>query len=93
MGRAWRRALYTRSTSFYVGDGRAVADNELEGEAWCRLDDESLAWRRALYTSYTHFYVGLGRASVVPSALHTLFSSVTWWRAHNLSESGTDSYT
>jgi hypothetical protein len=68
-------------------------DNQLEGEAWCRLDDELLAWRRALYTRYTIFCVGVGRASVAPSALHTLFSSVTWWRAHNLTESGTGSYT
>jgi hypothetical protein len=70
-----------------------VADNQLEGEAWCWLDDELLAWRRALYTRSTIFYVGVGRTSVAPSALHTLFSSVTCWRAHNLSESGTDSYT
>jgi len=76
-----------------MGDGRAVADNELEGEAWCRLDDELLAWRRALYTRSTLFYVGVGRTCVAPSALHTLFSSVTWWRAHNLLELGTDSYT
>jgi hypothetical protein len=37
--------------------------------------------------------VGVGRTSVSPSALHTLFSSVTWWRAHNLLELGTHSYT
>jgi hypothetical protein len=78
---------------FYVGDGRKVADNQLEGEACCRLDEELLAWYRALYTRSTLFYVGVGRTSVAPSALHSLFSSVTWWRAHNLSESGTDSYT
>jgi hypothetical protein len=30
---------------------------------------------------------------VAPSALHTLFSRVTWWRAHNMLELGTDSYT
>jgi hypothetical protein len=84
MGRAWRRALYTRSSPFYVGDGMTIADNQLEGEAWCRLDDEILAWRRALYTRSTLFYVGVGRTSVAPSALHMLFSSVTWWRAHNV---------
>ena len=67
-------------------------DNLLEGEAWCRLDDELLAWRRALYTRSTRFYVGVGRTSVAPSAFHTLSFSVTWWRAHNLSDSGTDSY-
>jgi len=76
-----------------VGDGRTVADNQLEGEAWGRWDDELLAWRRALYTRSTLFYVGVGRTSVAPSALHTLFSSVTWWRAHNLLELGKDSYT
>jgi hypothetical protein len=84
---------FTHALLLFVGDGRAVADNQLKGEAWCRLDDEFLAWRRALYTRSTLFYVGEGRASVAPSALHTLFSSVTWWRAHNLSESGTDIYT
>jgi hypothetical protein len=57
------------------------------------LDDELLAWRRALYTHSTLFYVGVGTTSVAPSALHTLFSSVTWWRALNLLELGTDSYT
>jgi hypothetical protein len=93
VGRAWRRALYTRSSPYYVGDGRTVADNQLEGEAWCRLDDELLAWRRALYTRSTRFFVGVGRTSVAPSALHNLFSSVTWRRAHNLLELGTDSYT
>jgi hypothetical protein len=82
VGRAWRRALYTRSSPFYVGDGRLVADNQLEGGAWCGLNDELLAWRRALYTRSTIFYVGVGRTSVAPNALHTLFSSVTWWRAH-----------
>jgi hypothetical protein len=77
-----------------VGDGRTVVDNQLEGEAWCRFDDELLAWRRALfYTRSTLYYVGVGRTSVAPSALHTLFSSVSWWRAHNLLELGTDSYT
>jgi hypothetical protein len=76
-----------------MGDGRKVADNQLEGEAWCRLDDELLTWRRALYTRSTLFYVGVGRTSVAPSTLHTPFFSVTWWRAHNLSESGTGSYT
>jgi hypothetical protein len=76
-----------------VGDGRTVADNQLEGEAWFRWDDELLAWRRALYTRATLFYVGVGRTSVAPSALHKLFSSVTWWRAHNVLELGTDSYT
>jgi hypothetical protein len=54
-------------------------------KAWCRLDDDLLAWRRALNTRSTLFYVRVGRTSVAPSALHTLFSSVTWWRAHNLS--------
>jgi hypothetical protein len=93
VGRAWRRALYTRSSPFYVGDCRTVSGNQLEGVAWCRWDDELLAWRRALYTRSTLFNVGVGRTSVAPSALHTLFSSVTWWRAHNLPESGTDSYT
>jgi hypothetical protein len=68
-------------------------DNQLEGEAWCRLDDELLAWRRALYTRSTILHVGVGRTSVAQSALHTLFSSVTWWRAHNMLELGTDSYT
>jgi hypothetical protein len=90
---AWRRALYTRSSPFCVGDSRTVANNHLEGEAWCRSDDELLVWRRALYTRSTIFYVGVGRTSVAPSALHTLFSCVTWWRAHNLSKSGTNSYT
>jgi hypothetical protein len=75
-----------------VGDGRTIADNQLEGEAWCRLDDDLIAWRRALYTRSTLFYVGVGRTSVAPSALRTLFSSVTWWRAHNLLELGTVSY-
>jgi hypothetical protein len=70
-----------------------VVDNQLEGEAWCRLDDALLAWRRALYTRSTHFYVGVGKTSVAPSALHMLFGGVTWWRAHNLLELGTDSYT
>jgi hypothetical protein len=46
---------------------------------------------------FTHallfFYVGVGMASVAPSALHTLFSNASWWRAHNLSESGMGSYT
>jgi hypothetical protein len=42
-----------------VGDVRYVTDNQLEGEARCRLDDELLAWRRALYTSSTLFYVGI----------------------------------
>jgi hypothetical protein len=93
VGRAWRRALYTRSSPFYVGDGRLVADNQLEGEVWCRSDDELLAWRRALYTRSTLFYGGVGRTSVAPSALHTLFSIVPWWRAHNMLELGTDSYT
>jgi hypothetical protein len=92
VGRAWRRALYTRSSPFYVGDGRTVADNQLEGEARCRWDDELLAWRRALYTRSTIFYVGVGRTSVAPSAVQTLFSSATWWRAHNMLELGTESY-
>jgi hypothetical protein len=70
-----------------------IADNLLEGEAWCRSDDEILAWHRALYTRSTRLYVGVGRISMAPSALNTLFSSVTWWRAHNMSESGTGSYT
>jgi hypothetical protein len=68
-------------------------DNKLEGEAWCRLDDELLAWRRTLYTRSIIFYVGVGRTSVAPNALHALFASITWWRAHNLSESKTGSYT
>jgi hypothetical protein len=93
VGRAWRRALYTRSSLFYVGDGRTVADNQLEGEAWCRLNDELLAWRRALYTRSTLFFVRVSRTSVAPSTLHTLVSSATWWTAHSMSESGTDSYT
>jgi hypothetical protein len=76
-GRAWPRALYTRSSPFYVGDGRTFADNHLEGEAWCRLDDELLAWHRELYTRSTLFYVGVCGTSVAPSALHTLLSSVT----------------
>jgi hypothetical protein len=76
-----------------VGDGRTVADNELEGEAWYRLHDKLLAWRRALYTHSSPFYVGVGRTSVAPSALHMLFSSVTWWRAHNLLEMEVDGYT
>jgi hypothetical protein len=76
-----------------VGDGGLVADNELEGETRCRLDDELLAWRRALYTRSTLFYVGACRTSVAPSALYALFFSVTWWRAHNLLELGTDNYT
>jgi hypothetical protein len=78
VGRTWRQALYTRSSPFYVGDGRTDADNQLEGKAWCRWDDELLAWRRALHTRSTLFYVGVGRTSVAPSILHTLFSSVTW---------------
>jgi hypothetical protein len=79
MGRAWCRALYyTRSSSFYVGDGKTVAEYQLEGEAWCRLDDELLAWLQALYTRSTLFYVGVGRTSVAPSASHTLLSSETW---------------
>jgi hypothetical protein len=93
VGRAWRRELYTRSFPFNVEDGGLVADNQLEGEAWCRSDDELLAWRRALYTRSTLIYVGVGRTSVAPSALHTLFSSATLWRAHNLLELGTDSHT
>jgi hypothetical protein len=93
VGQAWRQGLYTRSSPFYVGDGRIVADNQLEGEAWCRLDYELLAWRRELYTRFTLLYVGVGRTSVAPSALHTLFSSIIWWRAHNMLELGTDSYT
>jgi hypothetical protein len=75
-----------------MGDCMTVADNQLEGEAWCRLDDELLAWRRALDTRYAFSYVGVGRTSVAPSALHMLFSGVTWWRAHTMSETGTDSY-
>jgi hypothetical protein len=78
---------------FCVEDGRTVADNQLEGEAWYWLDDESLTWRRALYTRSTLFNVAVGRTSVAPSALQTLFCCVSWWTAHNLSESGTDSYT
>jgi hypothetical protein len=86
VGRAWRRAIYTRSSPFYVGDGRTIADNQLEGEAWCRLDDALLAWRLAPYTRSTIFYLEVGRTSMAPSALHTLFSSATWWRANNLLE-------
>jgi hypothetical protein len=78
--------------SFYMGYGSTIAENQLEGEAWCRLDDELLAWHRALYTRSTLSYVGVGRTSVAPSALHTLFSSVTWWRAHNLTEMKVDGY-
>jgi hypothetical protein len=63
VGRAWSRALYTRSSPFYVGHGRTVAESKLEGAAWCRLDDELLAWRRALYTRSTIFYVGVRRTS------------------------------
>jgi hypothetical protein len=86
--------LHIRSSPFYVGDGRKAADNQLEGETWCRLDDdELLAWRRELYTRSTLFYVGVGRTSVAPSALHTLFSSVTCWRAHNLLEMEVYGYT
>jgi hypothetical protein len=58
--------------SFSVGDGRTVADNQLEGEAWGPLDDELLAWRRALYTRSTLAYVGVGRTS----ALYTRSSLV-----------------
>jgi hypothetical protein len=93
VGPAWRRALYKRSSPFYVGDNRTVADNQLEGEACCRLDDELLALRLPLNTRSTLLYVGVGGASVASSALHKLFSSVTWWRAHNMLELGTDSYT
>jgi hypothetical protein len=56
---------------FYVGDGGLVAENQLEGEVWCRSDDELLAWRRARYTRSTLIYVGVGRTSVALSALHT----------------------
>jgi hypothetical protein len=77
VGRAWRRALYTRFSPFYVGDGRTVADKQLEGEACCRFDDELLAWRRALYPRYLT-YLGVGRTNVAPNAFHKLFSSVTW---------------
>jgi hypothetical protein len=58
VGRAWIHALYTRSSPFKVGDGRTVANSQLEGEAWSRLDDELLAWRRALYTRSTLFLRG-----------------------------------
>jgi hypothetical protein len=95
VGRAWRRALYTRSSPFYVGDGRTVADNHLEGEAWCGFDDELLSVApSALLLHKLYSFLRGSRTSVVPSALHTLFSSVTdgGWRAHNMSESGTDSY-
>jgi hypothetical protein len=50
VGRAWRRALYTHSSPFDVGDGRTVADNQVEGEPWCRLDHVEVAWLRALET-------------------------------------------
>jgi hypothetical protein len=55
VARAWPRALYTRSSTFYVGDGRTIADNKLEGEAWCRLDDEKKASvaPSALHTLYS----------------------------------------
>ena len=36
--------------------------------------------------------MGVGWTSVAPSDLHTLFSSVIWWRAHNMLELGTDTY-
>jgi hypothetical protein len=55
VGRAWRWAFYTQYSPFYAGDGTTVADTEVEGEAWCRLDDESLVCRRALYTRSTRF--------------------------------------
>jgi hypothetical protein len=60
-------ALYALS-SYYVGEGRTVTDNQLEGEACCQSDDESLAWRRAFYTRSTLFYAGVGRTSVALSA-------------------------
>jgi hypothetical protein len=85
-------ALHTL-LSFYVGDGRTVVDSQLEGEAWCRSDDELLAWRRGLYTRSSLSYVGVGRTSSASSALHTLFSSVTWWRAHNPLEMEVDGCT
>jgi hypothetical protein len=67
MERAWRRALYTRYYSFYVEDGRpASTDNQLESEAWCRMDDELLECRRALYTDSTPIYVGVGTTSAAP---------------------------
>jgi hypothetical protein len=80
-------ALHTRSSQFYVGEGRTVTGNHLEGDAWCRLDDELLAWLRALYyTRSTLFCVGVGRTSVAPIALHTLLSCVIWRGARNLLE-------
>jgi hypothetical protein len=58
--RAWRRAHYTHFSSLYVGYGRTIImDNRLEGETWCRLDDELLALRITLYTRFIHFYVGV----------------------------------
>jgi hypothetical protein len=86
-------ALHTLFSFLRGRDGGLVADNQLEGEAWCRSDDELLAWGRALYTHSTLIYVGVGRTSVATSALHTLYYSVTWWRAHNMLELGTDNYT
>jgi hypothetical protein len=45
-----------------------ITDNQLEGEALCRLDYELLTWRRALlYTRFTIFYVGVGRTSAAPN--------------------------
>jgi hypothetical protein len=55
VGRAWRRAMYARSSPFFVGDGRTVADSQLENKPWCRLDDKLLAWRRALNTRFALF--------------------------------------
>jgi hypothetical protein len=66
MGLVWRRALYTYSSHVYVGYGRIVTDDQLEGEAWYRLDDKLLAWRRALCTRSTPFEVGGGRSSAAP---------------------------
>jgi hypothetical protein len=59
-GASVARALYTRSSHVYVGHGRTVTGNKLEGEVWCRLDDEVVAWRQALFTPSSLFYVGVG---------------------------------
>jgi hypothetical protein len=76
---------------------RTIADNQLEGEAWwvsVGLGRSSVA-PSALHTFYSCLRgsTGVGRTSVAPSALYTLFFCATWWRAHNLLEMETDSYT
>jgi hypothetical protein len=62
-------------------------NNQLEGEAWCRLDDELLACPLVFYTRSTLFHVGVGRTSAArdtrkprSSLVYLGGGHITYWK-------------